>query len=90
MKEKIKKEKGNQFNHQLIDDIKTCLFTFVILVIFVLLYFLLEPLLGVAATVIFGFLGVIVAGAFYYFITRLIRIIGWLFRKKKWTNFGES
>lgn len=88
MKEKIKKRK----NHQLIDDIKTCFISFIILVIFVLLYILLEPLLGEGLSkLIFGFSGAIFgAGAFYYFTTRLIRIIGRLFKKRKWTNFGES
>ena len=87
MKDKIRNGKENQFNSQLIDDIKTCFMAFIILVIFVLSYFFLEPLLGEQANiVIFGFLGAIIgAGAFYYFITRFIRIIGWLFGKKKWT-----
>lgn len=89
MKTEINK-KRNQFHHPLIENIKTCVVALLVLVVFLLLYFFLESLLDEEFfKFILIFLGIPAAGAFFYFTTRFIRIIGWFIKKDKWTKFGD-
>lgn len=88
MKKEINR-KENKFEHPLINDIKTCVGALIGLIVIVLLYFFLESLLNEQLfLLILAISGVFPAGAFYFFITRLLRIIGWFIKKDKWTKFG--
>ena len=84
-------KKENKFEHPLINDIKTCLGALAGLVVLILLYFFLESLLNEQLfLLILAISGVLPTGAFYFFITRLLRIIGWFTKKDKWTKFGDD
>ncbi len=91
MEKELKNRKEDKFDHAFIKDIQICAFSFIILVVYVSLYSFLTPMLGESVTnFLFLIVGVAVGpAAFYFFVTRLIRIFGWLFKKENWIDFGD-